>query len=52
MVNQSCFQEYLGMRNEYVDMSQFIRRINEEIYDPEEYERLAWVKRHCKRVGI
>lgn len=49
MVNQSFFQEYLGMRNEYVDMSEFIRRINEEIYDPEEYERaLAWVKRHCK----
>lgn len=43
------FQEYLGMRNEFVDMSEFARRINEEIYDKEEYEKaLKWVKENCK----
>lgn len=49
MVNDSFFQEYLGMRNEYIDMSEFTRRIDEGIYDPEEYEQaLAWVKKNCK----
>jgi len=42
------FQDYLGMRNEYVDMTEIIRRIEEEIYDKEEYERaLRWVKENC-----
>jgi L-fucose isomerase len=37
------------MRNEYVDMSEYIRRIDEKIYDDEEYEKaLKWVKEHCK----
>ncbi|CAM4269113.1 L-fucose isomerase [Paenibacillus xylanexedens] len=48
IVNDSFFQEYLGMRNEYVDMSELTRRIEEEIYDPEEYKlALAWVKENC-----
>ncbi|GAA0389667.1 L-fucose isomerase [Paenibacillus motobuensis] len=48
IVNDSFFQEYLGMRNEYIDMSEFTRRIDEEIYDPEEYQlALAWVKENC-----
>ena len=48
MVNADFFQNYLGMRNEYVDMSEFVRRIDEKIYDPEEFEgALAWVKKHC-----
>jgi len=47
-VNPSFFQDYLGMRNEYVDMSEMTRRIEEEIYDKEEYERaLSWVKENC-----
>ena len=33
IVDASFFQDYLGMRNEYIDMSEFIRRIDEEIYD-------------------
>ena len=42
------FQEYLGMRNEYIDMSEFVRRIEENIYDPAEFEKaLAWVKENC-----
>ncbi|WP_163538190.1 L-fucose isomerase [Gracilibacillus sp. YIM 98692] len=49
MIQEDFFQDYLGMRNEYVDMSEFVRRINEEIYDKEEYEKaLAWVKENCK----
>ncbi|MBL4934605.1 L-fucose isomerase [Clostridium sp. YIM B02515] len=49
IVDSSFFQKYLGMRNEYVDMSEFIRRIEEGIYDKEEYERaLKWTKENCK----
>ena len=49
VVKEEFFQEYLGMRNEYVDMSEFTRRIEEEIYDIEEYEKAyAWVKEHCQ----
>ncbi len=37
------------MRNEYVDMSEFIRRIDLEIYDGDEFKKaLAWVKANCK----
>lgn len=49
MVNEDLFQCYLGMRNEYVDMSEFIRRIEMGIYDQDEYARaLAWVKAKCQ----
>ncbi len=48
IVHEEVFQNYLGMRNEYVDMSEFIRRIEEEIYDRTEYDKaLAWVKTNC-----
>jgi L-fucose isomerase len=48
IVNEDLFQNYLGMRNEYVDMSELVRRINEEIFDPEEYQlALSWVKENC-----
>ena len=48
-VTPSFFQDYLGMRTEYVDMSEIIRRIEEEIYDKEEYEKaLSWVKENCQ----
>lgn len=49
VVKDDFFQEYLGMRNEYIDMSEFTRRIEEEIYDKEEYQQaLAWVKENCQ----
>lgn len=49
IVDPDFFQEYLGMRNEYIDMSEFVRRIDEEIYDKEEFEKaLAWVKENCE----
>jgi L-fucose/D-arabinose isomerase len=49
IVNEDFFQSYLGMRNEYIDMTEFTRRINENIFDAEEFKKaLAWVKEHCK----
>ena len=46
---EDFFQKYLGIRNEYVDMSEFIRRINEEIYDKEEFKKaLAWTRENCR----
>lgn len=49
IIDQSLFESYLGMRVESVDMSEFIRRINLEIYDPVEYKKaIQWVKIHCK----
>jgi L-fucose isomerase len=49
IVNESFFQDWLGMRNQYVDMSELTRRIEERIYDPEEFRQaLAWVRKHCR----
>jgi L-fucose isomerase len=49
IVDQDFFESYLGMRVEVVDMSEFIRRIHETIYDPDEYQRaLKWVRAYCK----
>jgi L-fucose isomerase len=48
IVDQGFFEEYLGMRVETIDMSEFTRRLEEGIYDPEEFERaLSWVKEYC-----
>ncbi|WP_042221899.1 L-fucose isomerase [Oceanobacillus manasiensis] len=48
IVKDDFFQEYLGMRNEYIDMTEFVRRINEEIYDKAEYEKaLKWTKENA-----
>lgn len=49
VVDADFFQKYLGMRNEYVDSSEVLRRIELGIYDKEEFEKaLAWTKKHCK----
>ncbi|MEG1859214.1 MAG: L-fucose isomerase [Christensenellaceae bacterium] len=49
MVNPDFFEKYLGMRCEYKDMSEIIRRVDNEIYDKEEYKKaLAWTKKNCK----
>jgi L-fucose/D-arabinose isomerase len=48
IVDQNFFESYLGMRVEVVDMSELTRRMEEGIYDPEEFERaLAWAKENC-----
>ena len=42
-------QKYFGIRAEWVDMSEILRRIDLEIYDKAEYEKeLAWIKANCK----
>ncbi len=47
-VNHDFFEEYLGMRCESVDMTEIIRRVDEGIYDPEEFKKaLAWTKTNC-----
>ena len=49
MVDPDFFQEYLGMRTEFVDMIEVKRRIDQEIYDKDEYAKaLAWTKENCK----
>lgn len=49
IVNADFFQEYLGMRNEYVDMSEIIRREKLGIYDPEEFKKaMDWTAKNCK----
>jgi L-fucose isomerase len=49
ILNEDFFQDYLGMRNEYVDMTELTRRMDRNIYDQDEFEKaLAWVKEHCK----
>lgn len=46
--NAEFFQKYLGIRAEWVDMTEIVRRITLEIFDQEEYEiALAWVKDNC-----
>ncbi len=48
IVDQNFFADYLGMRNESVDMSELVRRVEQEIYDKEEYEKsFAWVQENC-----
>lgn len=42
-------QKYLGLRAEWVDLTEVLRRITLEIYDHEEYEKaLGWIKTNCK----
>jgi L-fucose/D-arabinose isomerase len=48
IVDPDFIEKFLGMRAEYVDMTEFVRRFNEGIYDPEEYKKaMAWVKENC-----
>ncbi|MBN2414898.1 L-fucose isomerase [bacterium] len=49
VVDDHFFSDYLGMRNEYVDMSELVRRMEESIYDKDEFKRaMAWVKAGCR----
>lgn len=42
-------QKYLGIRAEWVDLTEILRRITLGIYDHDEYEKaLAWIKANCK----
>lgn len=49
IVNTDFFEDYLGMRCESVDEVEILRRMDEGIYDHEEYEKaMAWVEKYCK----
>ena len=48
-INPEFIEEYLGMRVESVDEVEIIRRMDEGIYDEEEFRKaLAWTKANCK----
>ncbi len=49
MVNTNFFQDYLGIRTEFVESIEILRRIDEEIYDVEEYKKaMIWREANCK----
>lgn len=49
IVDADFFQSYLGMRSENVDMTEILRRIEQNIFDPEEFKKaMAWTEKNCK----
>lgn len=49
MVNPDFFQDYLGLRTEFVDMSEMKGRMDGGIFDQAEFKRaLKWVTEKCK----
>ena len=48
IIDPAFIEEYLGMRVESVDEVEIIRRMTEEIYDKDEYEKAyKWVRENC-----
>ncbi len=49
IIDPSFIEEYLGMRVESVDEVEIIRRMSENIYDQEEFDKaLSWTREKCK----
>jgi L-fucose isomerase len=49
IVDPSLWEDFLGMRVESVDMTEFTRRIERGIFDGGEFERAhSWVRTHCR----
>ena len=47
--NDQVFRKYFGIRAEFVDMIEIVRRIELGIYDKDEYEKAyKWIKENCK----
>lgn len=47
-INQEFFEKYLGMQVEYVDMTELLRRIELQIFDAEEFQKLRkWIATYC-----
>lgn len=47
-IDPDFFEEYLGMRVESVDEVEVLRRIEQGIFDQEEYEKaLVWTRKNC-----
>ena len=48
IVNHDFLERWLGLRVETIDMVEFVRRMEEGIYDKEEFElAYAWVRANC-----
>lgn len=48
-VDSSFLLDYLGVRSEFVDMTEIKRRIDQKIFDKEEFEKaMKWVKDNCQ----
>jgi L-fucose/D-arabinose isomerase len=49
IVDQPFFEDYLGMRVETIDMTEFLRRMDHGIFDPAEFKKaLKWTKENCR----
>ena len=49
IIDQDFMESYLGMRVESVDEVEILRRMEEGIYNEEQYQKaLAWTKEHCR----
>lgn len=47
--DMNTMQKYFGIRPEWMDMTDVLRRIHLGIYDHQEYEKaLAWIKKNCQ----
>lgn len=47
--DMNMMSRYFGLRPEWMDMTDLLRRIHLGIYDEEEYQKaLAWVKQYCR----
>ena len=48
ILSPEFYEQYLDIRCESVDSTEIIRRVNEGIYDPDEFAKAdAWVKANC-----
>lgn len=48
MVDTNFFHDYLGIRTEFVESIEVLRRIEEEIYDKDEFNKaMIWTKKNC-----
>ncbi|WP_159023103.1 L-fucose isomerase [Formosa sp. L2A11] len=49
MVDVNFLQDYLGVRAEFVESVELLRRIENNIFDQDEYKKaLTWTKENCK----
>ena len=49
IVSSEFFQEYLGMRNESIDLTEIIRRMELGIFNQDEYKKaMTWTEKYCK----
>ncbi|MFA7109614.1 MAG: L-fucose isomerase [Sphaerochaetaceae bacterium] len=49
-IDSNFFEEYLGMRVESVDEVEILRRMEENIYNKDEFEKaMTWTHKNCKK---